>query len=104
MNIHLKKIIMKLQLQIANSIKNLYDFHDYQIAKENLLRLTKSVIEIKPDISAQNFDKFIKSVGLGEYGVLYRMPTCLLSMFQKYKVEPGNSVYRPSNEVTESSK
>ena len=75
---------MNLQTAISAKVKTLYDFHEYEISKENLIKLSNSFFEIKPNLDIEYFDKFIKSVSLGKYGVLYRMPTCILSMFHKY--------------------
>ena len=84
---------MKLQMQISDKIKDLFDYHEYQISKVNLIRLSNAFIEIKKDLSLEYFEKFLKDVELGKYGILYRMPTCLLSMFQKYN--QGNKSMMP---------
>ena len=45
------------------------------------------MIDIMPGISEKQIDQFFDSVSKGEYGVLYKMPTCLLSMFQRFRKE-----------------
>ena len=78
---------MSLKTVISAKIKGLYDYHEYQISKENLIKLSESFFEIKPDLDLLTFDNFIKAVSLGKYGILYKMPTCILSMFNKFVSE-----------------
>ena len=78
---------MNLQKLILNRLKSLYDFHEYEVSKDNMLILSKMMIDIMPGISEKQIDQFFDSVSKGEYGVLYKMPTCLLSMFQRFRKE-----------------
>lgn len=75
---------MNLQIAISAKIKDIYDFHEYQISKDNLIQLTNIIVEIKPDVDLEYFERFLKAVYMGKYGILYKMPTCLIAMFQKY--------------------
>jgi len=69
---------------ISGKLINLFDYHEYVISKDNLIKLSNAFIEIDPKLNVETFNKFIKEVELGKYGILYKMPTCILSMFQKF--------------------
>lgn len=76
---------MSLQTMISKRIKELYDFHDYDVSKDKIIRISELILKSKPDLSEKDFNEFIDFVELGKYGILYRIPTCILSMFQQYK-------------------
>jgi hypothetical protein len=69
-----------------------FSFNDYDIDIEKAVKIAKLMIEINPNITEVNADKFFDKVNKGEYGTLYRMPTCLLSMYQKFIKESENVV------------
>jgi len=62
----------------------LYDFHEYEISKDNMLKLTSCLIDINPKSTTDDFEKFMKQIYMGKHGVLYKMPTCILSMYYKF--------------------
>jgi len=72
---------------IANEIKTIYEFHEYIISKEKVLELSNLILIILPGITEEQIKLFIQKVKLGEYGVLYKMPTSLMVMFQQFKNE-----------------
>lgn len=75
---------MNLQTLIANEIKNIYDFHEYSISKEKVIELSKLIIKAMPNITEQHIKDFSEKVKSGEFGVMYKMPTSIMSMFQNY--------------------
>ena len=78
---------MNLQVMIANSLKSIYDFHDYEISKDKIIELTRLIIEIRPNITINEFENFIDGIKKGKFGILYKMPTSIMSMFQKFNNE-----------------
>lgn len=67
---------------IALKLKEVYDHHEYAIKQDNFDKTVLNISELIDD--QKHIDDFFKRVSLGEYGVLYRMPTCIMSMLKKY--------------------
>lgn len=74
---------------IAKLIKELYDFHDYEVPKEKVLRLAEIILSMR-ETNEVKINYFFDDVVTGKYGILYRMPTCLTSMYHKFLIENAN--------------
>jgi hypothetical protein len=70
--------------KIADTLLAIYNQHEYEVKQENF-KLT--VFQLETVLEGLNTDKFFAKVSHGDYGVLYRMPTSILSMAHKYRVE-----------------
>ena len=68
---------------IAKQIKIIYDFHDYEVPKERVLAIAQILINIKEPKSKQSIEDFFYDILSGKYGILYKAPTCLTSMYWK---------------------
>lgn len=76
---------MKFGLKkISEKIKDVYDFHDYEVAPEKLKRLTSLIYQKKTNITEHQIDQFFDMVLKGEFGILYKQPTCLTYMFDQF--------------------
>lgn len=74
----------QLRLEISKHICSLYEFHDYTISDANIVKLAGLICEIDKHITPAKFANFVNRVEMGEFGTLYKMPTCLTSMFQQF--------------------
>ena len=90
---------LQLQQQIFSEIVDLYNFHGYDCEKSRIIELVKLVIDIMPTITADKFKEFVHMVKTGEYGMLYKAPTSLITMFRQFKGEPLPSYYKPLRTV-----
>lgn len=77
----------KSQRNFSIALKTLYTFNDYEITDEKAIQIIKLIIEVKPNITDKELTEFIDKIHKGVYGILYRQPTCILFMFQKYIAE-----------------
>ena len=75
---------------IATEIKNIFNFHDYSIPKTRLIELSKIIFSMNEEITKDKISSFFYKVIRGQYGVLYKMPTCLTSMYHKHLLENKN--------------
>lgn len=78
---------MNLQMQISSDIAAVYEFHDYEMAKEKIVEITKLIIRVRPSVTAEEIKDFCIHVKSGVYGTLYKAPSCLMSMFQEFNKE-----------------
>lgn len=69
---------------VAIKLKELYESHDYEIKPDNFDKLVNQLATV---IRPQEVDEFFECVSAGEFGTLYKMPTCLMAMAQKFKEE-----------------
>ena len=86
---------MKLQTQISNEIKKVFEFHEYQINKEKQVELTNLMIRSCPKLNIEQAKEFCMNVNSGIYGTLYKAPSCFMAMFQRYIVELNESNNQP---------
>ena len=82
MNIQSVQITFKKS--IAINLKNIYVQHEYEVKQENFDLTVNQLSEV---LYEKCVDDFFKYVRLGKFGTLYKMPTCILSMAQKYVFE-----------------
>ncbi len=76
---------VQLALKISKLIADLYAFHDYEVQKDRIVELTKLILMAEPELTDKEAEDFFMKVKMGEYGVLYKAPSCLMSMFQTYR-------------------
>lgn len=79
---------MSLQMQISKEIKSLYDFHDYDITKERILEITSLILDVRKDITPEQIIRFCMNVKSGQYGTLYKAPSCLMGFFREFLKDP----------------
>jgi hypothetical protein len=70
--------------KIADKLKEIYEQHEYEIKQENYQH---TVIQLMSILKEDQVDIFFKALESGKLGILYKMPTCILSMAQKYSYE-----------------
>jgi len=80
-----KDIKVTLAVLISNKIADLYAFHDYEVQKDRIVELTKLILLAEPELTEKEAEDFFMKVKMGEFGVVYKAASCLLSMFQTYK-------------------
>ena len=80
-----KDIKVTLAVLISNKIADLYAFHDYEVQKDRIVELTKLILMAEPELTEKEAEDFFIKVKMGEFGVVYKAPSCLMSMFQTYK-------------------
>lgn len=76
---------MNLALLISRLIADLYAFHDYEVQKDRIVELTKLVLLAEPELTEKEAEDFFMKVKMGEFGVVFKAPSCLMFMFQTYR-------------------
>lgn len=74
--------------KIAKRLKRLYDDHEFNVKQEAVITIVENLNKI---IFDRNIDKFFNSVEMGELGILYKAPTCIMVMAQKFRSEVQNN-------------
>lgn len=84
-----------LKRKICAEIGRLYVFHGYAVSPDNktdleaqkqtIIELADLMLTAQPDLTEKEAMEFFLKVKLGEFGVLYRAPSSLMSMFQLYR-------------------
>ena len=82
---HPKDTNLNLALLISNKIADLYAFHDYEVKKDRIVELTKLILLAEPELTEKEAENFFLKIKMGEFGVVYKAPSCLMSMFQTYR-------------------
>ena len=72
-----------MEKTIIKLIKDLYTFHDYEISRDKAHEIARILIETKPPKDEAEINLFFEQVKMGKFGTLYRVPTCLTSMYYK---------------------
>ena len=70
---------------IASYIMALYKLHEYEISKDKLKALAEIIYDANPSVNEKTIKEFFRFVKQGQYGVLYRVPTSLTSMYYMYR-------------------
>lgn len=74
-----------MKKMIAKEIASLYKFHEFDITPEKLKRLAEIIYQMNPNVEDKIVKEFFRFVEQGEYGILYKNPTCLTSMYSTYR-------------------
>jgi len=77
---------------MSNLLIKLYLFNEYELNDKKAVQIAKLMLEVYPNIKEEQAVIFFDRVSKGEFGMLYKMPTCIMSMFQKYVKEPENVI------------
>ena len=70
---------------IAKHIADLYELHDYDITPDKLKRLAGIINRMNPNATEKQVNEFFAFVLQGQFGTLYKSPTCLTSMYYTYR-------------------
>ena len=70
---------------IAIKIAELYELHDYVITPKKLKILAGIIHKMSPTATEKQINEFFNFVMQGQYGILYKSPTCLTSMYYTYR-------------------
>ncbi|NLN31947.1 MAG: hypothetical protein GX158_12075 [Bacteroidales bacterium] len=73
-----------LLINLSEKLQEIYNFNGYDIEKEKIVKIAYLMKEIDSKKTKEEMMKFLDMVNKGVYGMLYRAPTCILSMYQKY--------------------
>jgi len=65
-------------------IGNLYSWHKYEVEPWEVNEMCLIFEKLKPEISDEDIIEFLFIVKSGKYGMLYKAPTSLTSMFYKH--------------------
>ena len=70
---------------IANEIASLYKFHEFDISPGKLKRLAEIIYQMNPNANEKIIKEFFRFAEQGQYGMLYKNPTCLTTMYNTYR-------------------
>jgi len=66
------------------ALKGLFDWHEYEVSKEKINEICQVFEKSNPKITDEKIIDFIEQVKSGKFGVLYKTPTSITSMFYKH--------------------
>lgn len=79
---------------LINRLALLFEMHGYDYPPDRMKYLITNMNKIfdLESLSKQQINEFINLVETGEYGVLFSQPTCITSMFLKFRRERINKM------------
>lgn len=77
---------MNLKNYLAEKLATVFIAHEYIVTPDSLKYIISCLekrITIE-NLSKEQIDKFIDHVEMGFYGILFKQPTCIASMFHRH--------------------
>jgi hypothetical protein len=89
---------MTLKTEIAIKIRDLYEFHSFEIKKERVLELADLLILMYSKTDIELIDNFCLNIKIAKYGIFYPAPSNLTTMFRMFLEEQGKKEPPKNNE------
>lgn len=74
----------KLHLRISQEIFKLFKMHNYDTSAELIKEIADLILQKEESVTIEYFVDFCTRIKMGEYGTLYRMPTCFMAMYHQH--------------------
>lgn len=91
---------------LMKKLITIFEYHEYDAPPNKMKYIIECINKYSNinKLSKQNIDDFIYRLETGEYGTLYKQPTCLLVMWRKYVkdacITVTNKKYQSFQDIT----
>jgi hypothetical protein len=84
----MKTLIEETELMkvFASKIQAFYNYCGYNVDKDQIIGLCKTLVLVKPSIDIEFLDSFLTECKKGKLGMIYQSPISLMVAFQKFNV------------------